>query len=54
MGWVEPLLEHTIGVDTAPFIYYTGENSNYINADLAKKYRELLFKTKGITSTFPR
>lgn len=83
MGWIEPLLGHVVGVDTAPFIYYTEENSDYINAiapffeavgrgevaiitsvvtllevlvhptksgntDLAKKYRELLFKTKGI------
>lgn len=83
MGWVNPLLGRVVGVDTAPFIYYTEENPYYIdtiapffeavgrgeiavitsvvtflealvhptksgNAELAKKYRELLFKTKGI------
>lgn len=31
MGWIESLLGHVVGVDTAPFIYYTEENPNYID-----------------------
>lgn len=83
MGWVESLRGHLVGVDTAPLIYFTEENPQYIheitpffkaigsgeitvvtsivsllevlvhpiksgNADLTKKYHELLFKTEGL------
>lgn len=31
MGWVELLRGHLVGVDTAPLIYFTEENPQYIH-----------------------
>src|ERR1700738_4924637 len=87
MGWVESLLGYKVGLDTAPFIYFTEENPTYFkvvepffeaigsgeitvvtsivtllevlvhptrdrNAKLAQRYRDLLFKTKGLKTIF--
>ncbi len=87
MGWIEELRGQTVGMDTAPLIYFIEENSNYVKFvdpffeaierneftvvtsivtllevlvvpirlkqdGLAQKYRDLLFKSKGL-STVP-